>query len=317
MNFFLKKIKSYSNILRGESLAQISEYEFDIGLKKVNVNIVKNDEEYILHSNDTNTYEKLKKTKEFAIQELKPQREEIGKVEKKNIEYRYNFDPSTLPVDGSISMDIFEPKEKRKLNIFFVVNPSDNTLSVQIPIKLKNNKMFAGKFPDPLRMYINSAIEFHNIAENTMEHVTTASSQDNQLLMYSDGDYYKYIKYKISSLFMLKSAIEFYINSLIPDIYKYDNVIDKKNIVKDFSIEEKLYKIIPQLSSIDLKSNEELIQNIILICNLSIKMQNLESSTTLDKPYYNSYAELLALDLANELENVKTFFKKVNGLEII
>lgn len=34
--------------------------------------------------------------------------------------------------------------------------------------------MFVGKFPDLLRMHINSAIDFHNIAEKTMEYVTTS-----------------------------------------------------------------------------------------------------------------------------------------------
>lgn len=309
--------KSYSNVLSGESLAQISEYEFDVGLKKVNVNIVKNDNEYILHSNEANTYETLKNEKEFTIQELQSQIEEIKKVETKNIEYKYNFDLNSIPIDDNMSMDIFNQREKRKLNVFVTLNTSNNILSFQIPIKLKNNKMFIGKFPDPLRMYINSAIDFHNIAENIMAHVTTASTNNNEPLMYSDGDYFRYIQYKISSLFMLKSAIEFYINALIPDIYKYDNTVEKEEIVKYFSIEEKIYKVIPQMSAIDFKSNEELIENITFLCNLSNRMQNLESSNTIDKPYYESFAELLALDLENEITNVRTFFKKVNGVEII
>lgn len=52
--------------------------------------------------------------------------------------------------------------------------------------------------------------------------------------MYSYGDYFKYIQYKISSLFMLKSAIEFYINPLIPDIYRYDNIIKKEEYSQGF-----------------------------------------------------------------------------------
>lgn len=304
--------KSYTNIINDESLAQITEYTFDIEAKQMNVHIIKNDEQYIFHPENSEEYHILSTKDEITIEETKSRSIEIKNVESKNIEYRYEFNENTLPISKDQSLDIFEPREQNKLNVFVILSPSDNSISVQIPIKLNNNRMFTGKFPDPLWLYMNSTINFRNMSEKIKEHVTTSFSHDKKPLMYSDGDYFQYIQYHTSSLFMLKSAVEFYINGLIPDEFKSNKKETKREIINNIDLEGKIYQIIPQINSIDLTPYHDIIKNIVSLCNLSSKLQNIEQSSQLielQQPYFELFAQSLALDLSKCIDDITTLYE--------
>lgn len=309
--------KTYSNILNKETLAQISEYEFDIGVEKISLNLVKNEDEYVLHSSDTGIYQTLyalDDSSAFEIKEMKIQTDEVRNLDIKNEEYRCASN-ITIPISETQHLDILDRRDKHKLNVFLIVDPNDKSVSIQIPIKLNNNKMFTGKFPEPLRLYINTATDFHNIAERIKGHISTASTQDNVPLIYSDGDYYRYIQYKISSLLMLKSAIEFHLNGLIPNGFEFEEWKGKTEIINNLSIEKKINEVLLKTVFLDFTLHKELIDNIVYLCNLSNEMQNLESSEDkMNHPYYDTFSRLLALDMEDEINKAKSFFQICSGV---
>lgn len=177
--------------------------------------------------------------------------------------------PNLGITDESFNRDIIPNSEPRH---------NSETLSSQLVmiVKLKNgvnkvirarpvkyqNKLFVTAFPNPVHLFLSVAVEHYNKSENVKERnflkCGKKYSDDVYLLDFEENGthdcYNHYLKYRMSSIIMLVSSLEAFLNQVIPNDFIYkttrkekDIEINKNNIESSkVSFSEKLLQVIPQ-----------------------------------------------------------------------
>jgi hypothetical protein len=148
------------------------------------------------------------------------------------------------------------------------------------PVKHKD-KTYITAFPNPVHLYLSLALEHNSLSEKIKEtKFPKCGKKFGNDLYILDIDangthecYNDYIKYRISSIIMLVSSVEAFLNHIIPDDFKYTSMrnnkkqeFDKADIESPkISFQEKLTKIIPQyLKNDQFWINNQDIKNAIL-----------------------------------------------------
>jgi hypothetical protein len=148
------------------------------------------------------------------------------------------------------------------------------------PIKHKD-KTYITAFPNPVHLYLSLALEHFNLSEKIKEtKFSKCGKKHGEDLYLLDIDvngthdcYNDYIKYRISSIIMLVSSIEAFLNHVIPDDFKYKTI--RNNKIQEFnksdiespkvSFREKLTEIIPLfLNNAQFWLNDHDVRNTIL-----------------------------------------------------
>lgn len=129
------------------------------------------------------------------------------------------------------------------------------------PVKCQN-KLFVTAFPNPVHLFLSVAIEHYNhsekIKETNFPKCGKKIGKDIFILDIEENGthdcYNHYIKYRVSSIVMLVSAIEAFLNHVIPNDFIYRTT--RKNKPVEFnkeeiesskiSFREKLTEVIPQ-----------------------------------------------------------------------
>jgi len=129
------------------------------------------------------------------------------------------------------------------------------------PVKYQN-KFFVTAFPNPVHLFLSVAIEHYNHSEKIKEtnffKCGKKYGDDIYLLDIEENGthdcYNHYIKYRASSIIMLVSALEAYLNHIIPNDFVYGTIRKDRNIgfnkadieSPKISFREKLTDVIPQ-----------------------------------------------------------------------
>lgn len=128
-------------------------------------------------------------------------------------------------------------------------------------IRHKSN-LYVSSFPNPVHLFLSLAIEHYNnsenIKENNFQKCGKKFGDDMYLLDFEEEGthecYNHYVKYRASSIIMLVSAIEAFLNHIIPNDFIYNTIRDSKQIqLNKTQIEstkvwfsDKLTNVIPQ-----------------------------------------------------------------------
>lgn len=129
------------------------------------------------------------------------------------------------------------------------------------PVKYQN-KLFVTAFPNPIHLFLSVAIEHYNhsekIKETNFPNCGKKIGNDIFILDIEENGthdcYNHYIKYRASSIIMLVSSIEAYLNHIIPNDFIYRTIRKEKYVEFNkediesakISFKEKLTEVIPQ-----------------------------------------------------------------------
>lgn len=129
------------------------------------------------------------------------------------------------------------------------------------PVKYQN-KLFVTAFPNPVHLFLSVAIEQYNHSEKIKEtnflKCGKKYGDDIYLLDIEENGthecYNHFVKYRASSIIMLVSSLEAYLNHIIPNDFIYRTIRKEKSVEFNkeeiesakISFREKLTEIIPQ-----------------------------------------------------------------------
>lgn len=139
--------------------------------------------------------------------------------------------------------------------------PDEKRVIKARPVRFKGN-LFVTAFPNPIHLFLSLAIENYNQSETTKEaNFTKCGRQvgaDVYILDIEENGthdcYNQYVKYRSSSIIMLVSSLEAYLNHIIPNDFVYTTTRKGKQVEFDkekiestkVSFIEKLNEVIPQ-----------------------------------------------------------------------
>lgn len=197
------------------------------------------------------------------------------------------------------------------------------------PVKYKNN-LYITTFPNPIHLFLSIAIENYNQSENYKEKnfpKCGISVGDNVYMLEIEANgthdcYNHYVKYRMSSIVMLVSAIEAFMNHIIPNDHIYETIRKNKNVQFDkvaiespkITFKEKLIDIIPKCSTNGfLWSQYE--QEKQMMLNLYENRKNLIHLKTnalddFDK-YFDAIDKMLDLDIWTTIDSVINVMNKL------
>lgn len=197
------------------------------------------------------------------------------------------------------------------------------------PIEHENNK-YLSAFPNPIHLFLSSAIEHYHIAENVKNtnfpKCGKKYGEDLFLLDIEENGthtcYNNFIKYRCSSVIMLISSIEAFLNHIIPNDFIYKTTrkdkpieFNKVNIESmKVSFREKLTKVIPQyLKKIDSETDLE-IENTSILDLYSNRKNLIHLKTNAEDDlsvYFNEIDKMISFDLGKAIDNIISFMNKV------
>jgi hypothetical protein len=128
-----------------------------------------------------------------------------------------------------------------------------------------DNKLFLTAFPNPIHLFLSLAIEHYDFSEQIKStNFPKCGKQygDNIYILDIEENgthdcYNRYIKYRVSSIIMLVSSMEAYLNHIIPNDFIYKTIRKGRDVTFDkvqiesskVSFREKLLEILPTISS--------------------------------------------------------------------
>lgn len=225
-----------------------------------------------------------------------------------------NIPPETTKkiniVDDPSSFESLYESNKSSIHLVLI----ENKIFIMIPIS-NEGSLFFGKFPDPISMFYNHAITLYN---KSVKHksIIVKEDSDNSIILANDRDYHSYIQYLTSSVFMLHSAIELFLNYSFKEGVSFksdDEMIDKSEFQNNLTLSEKLNLLPQYIDNFPFRKNEHSINIILELSDLNEELQNLQTSgTSIGQPFLYTFDRLLKFDMEKCLNSVKALFKEIN-----
>jgi hypothetical protein len=197
------------------------------------------------------------------------------------------------------------------------------------PIKHENNR-YVSAFPNPVHIFLSIAVEHYTLSERIKnENFPKCGKKYGDDLFLLDIEengthtcHNNYIKYRSSSIVMLVSSIEAFLNHIIPNDFIYKSVRKGKPIEFDkmaiespkISFNEKLQKVIPQyLESIKVEANfENEFKSILNLYKNRRNIIHLKTNAEDDlKAYFDEIDQMLDLNIKESIEDTISFMNKV------
>jgi len=311
----LKELKSYFSLDDSISLASFADAEFIYDNEKYSICFIKTDEEEkpLTYVNVPNSNEPI---------QLDYLGELNGNIEKYTINFYENisvknYEFNTAP---SVTQNIPVAKTKKQEKDFYkngksriLIGLHENKMFFMIPFS-HNDKLITGKFPEPISLFFNHSIELFNKCIEYKGSLVVEDSK-NHIVLVNDNDYHLYIQYFTSSVFMLHSAIELFLNSCFKDELeiKYQNdSITKQQFQGLLSLKDKINTLPLFVDNFKLEKNKTCVNIITELSEINEELQNLKTSDTLNHPFLGTFERLLKFDMIKCFDNVKILFKKVN-----
>jgi hypothetical protein len=176
-------------------------------------------------------------------------------------------------------------------------------------------------FPDPVHLYFSQAIDQCNKSEAIVSEVFKESSSkikgESTYLIDSEVDsvnpvYATYLQLRIGSIIMIVSALEAFLNSIIPEdiLYTRNNrEFNKDQVQKVLSIEKKISEVLPQCGQYDLKKENpeayEEIRALVTVRNSFVHLKNYQSQTV-QLDYQKLFHSMQKIDIERHIKNVRT-----------
>ncbi|MGZ2370687.1 restriction endonuclease [Ancylomarina sp. YFZ004] len=321
----LNNIKKYQSLSEETTLAIFSDLEFIAkGIKHQFCYVKPTDEnegKFFISSPDIEKPIELKTLASFK-EGPKPISKAKSKI--RNIQvlpYEYKMADQAFKNSTSNCQDVPETKttnlrkelKSRKSSIYLGLDEQEKKLFFMIPFS-RDNKIITAKFPEPISLYFNHSVELYTKSLSYRDTMVSNSPKDEGLLM-QDDSYHKFLQYSISSILMLHSAIELFINSNIKDNFEIEldgRRLNKKEIEEELTLSQKIEKIIPLISTFKLNSNKRIINSLINLNELNEELQNLKTSGSIGQQFLETFEKLIQFKMDYCFESTKKLFKKVN-----
>jgi hypothetical protein len=189
-----------------------------------------------------------------------------------------------------------------------------------------NQNVYISALPNPIHLFLTLSVENFDLSEQIKQVKFPRCGQqigDDVFLLPIEENgthqcYNDYIKYRSSSIIMLISALEAFLNHIIPNDFIYKT--DKKNYSKveiespKIFFKDKLEKVIPQyLEKDDFWDSISEIKTVILnLYNIRKNLIHLKTNAEDDfKAYFDAIDEMLELDIDNCINSVVNFMNIV------
>lgn len=211
---------------------------------------------------------------------------------------------------------------------FLGINPNQKEAFTFIPI-IHNNQFFISTFPDPIQLYFSLAYSNYEFATQTRENIVIQGGQSGPMNFVNSYLYNWHLKYKISSIIFLHSAVEAFINLSMPDDFVYKQEViggsgkrfskqiteyPKELIEKELKFKEKLNEVLTQFSGIGLQKNHQEIYDKLLNIN-SIRNDLIHLRSVKDEKntsyFQKSFDKVVNEDLLPYVNAVKDFVNLV------
>ncbi len=210
--------------------------------------------------------------------------------------------------------------------VMIIEFPTGNKRIINVrPVKYQNN-LFVTAFPNPIHIFLSLAIEHFNQSEKIKESNFIKCGKkygdDVYLLPIEENGthecYNDFVKYRMSSIIMLVSSLEAYLNHIIPNNFIYRTIRKDKNVEFNkgdiesakISFKEKLNEVLPQsLNDKNFWSNNLLEQECIL--NLYQNRKNIIHLKTNTQDGFDRYFavidKMLDLDISESINSTIKF----------
>lgn len=235
---------------------------------------------------------------------------------------KLKYDLSETAIKSVLDQTDSEAKltfSKMKSKIFLVINKDTKELSYIIPF-LSNKKYYASDIPNPTCLFFSQAIENEenvSIIEKSFEKnivvvLNQVSKSDLEINLLRPDKFNQFLMYKISSITSLISAVESFLNTIIPENFETENskneIIGKSKIERNWDLKSKLKDIVPKIKTIENKTeyNRKINKFIELsqIRNEFIHLKTTKDEKDLD-PFLKYFEQLINLNLKEKIEEVK------------
>ncbi len=191
----------------------------------------------------------------------------------------------------------------------------ENKLNIMIPV-IKKGQLSYGMVPDPISLFVANCVNLYNRSVEYRANQVFNLNEASSFSLWSDGDFHGLIQSTINCMIMLKISIEFFVNQHIPDATEIQG-LNKKQLLEQYTLKEKIEKILITSTNYDIEKNRELTENILLIDQWTNKLMNMPTSdNVIHQPFIDIFRELINLDLRNLLEQTIEFFQ-VNGNPVL
>ena len=192
------------------------------------------------------------------------------------------------------------------------------------------DKLYFSAFPNPVHLFLSSGIEHFNNSEEikSTNFPKCGKQMGNDLFLLdieSNGTHKchnNYIKDRCSSIVMLVSSLEAFMNHIIPNDFVYKTT--RKNNPVEFdkiqiespkvSFKEKLEEVIPQVTDSIVFWNglSDELKDLSTLYNTRKKIIHLKTNAEDDfSAYFNEIDEMLELDLHSIIQSIIVFMNKV------
>jgi hypothetical protein len=199
------------------------------------------------------------------------------------------------------------------------------------PIK-HNNKVYISALPNPVHLFLSISLEHFYLTEKIKKEnflkCGKAMGKDIFLLEIEENGthqcYNDYIKYRSTSIIMLVSALEAFINHIIPNDFEYITIVKSKE--KRYSkidiespkvfFKDKIEKVIPQyLKEPDFwNKKQEIKTNIFDLYQNRKNLIHLKTNAEDDfKAYFDEIDKMLELDIYECVKSIVSFMNYVKS----
>jgi hypothetical protein len=197
------------------------------------------------------------------------------------------------------------------------------------PVKYQKN-LFVTAFPNPVHLFLSVAIEHYNHSEKIKEtnFLKCGKKIDNDIYILDIEEngthdcYNHYIKYRASSIIMLVSSVEAYLNHIIPNDFIYKTIrkgkqveLNKKKIESsEVTFKDKLTDLIPQwLCNQEFWNNHLLDKdNILKLYENRKNLIHLKTNSQDDfERYFSVIDKMLDLDISTSINVIIKFMNFV------
>jgi len=174
-----------------------------------------------------------------------------------------------------------------------------------------NDNLYLSAFPNPIHIFLSLAIEHYNISESIKstnfpkcgkpygENIYMLDMEENG----THDCYNNYIKYRISSIIMLVSSIEAFLNHIIPNDFKYKTVRKGKEV--EFNKVE--------IESTKVSFNEKLIQILPLVSTKAFDWSELQTEEKIVLSLYENRKNLIHLK-TNAADDFECYFDTIDKM---
>ena len=194
---------------------------------------------------------------------------------------------------------------------------------------------FVAAFPDPVLLYLSITHQHFIVSEKLRKDLFAQESLDSseplKLLDSEVNDtnsiYNSFLQYRVSSIIMLHSSLEAFVNSMIADniefpLKKRDEVVylNKRGIDRQIKFKDKLVKVMTFVSKINFEiEHQDIIKDLLHIYYLRNNFIHLKSynNNEFESSYTSLFLKMINTDIGKYLNSFHSFVELVKPSYII